>query len=149
MSDLRRRPKNNYLQSARWEELYTLTMYWKSDIDFYKNELKFLHNLIGKYLIWIFEEKDLPIVQKRIANLNQLSGQIEVLETKLNKHLESLQELLNNKFMQGRHKFRNSHANLEDDIIALSEAFRKEKMAISGVLEYTITSEKFLQKLIT
>ncbi len=63
MNEYRMRPKDSYLQNSQWQELYVLTEHWKSDLLFYKDDLKFLHHLLDKYFIWITKTENLKAVQ--------------------------------------------------------------------------------------
>ncbi|WKB81223.1 hypothetical protein QYR09_15915 [Cellulophaga lytica] len=46
MSNFRNRPADNYINEANWQQLFLLTKHWKSDLLFYKDDLRFLHQLI-------------------------------------------------------------------------------------------------------
>jgi hypothetical protein len=47
------RPKDDCIREADWQKLYILTEHWKSDLLFYKQDLKFLHHFIDKYFLRI------------------------------------------------------------------------------------------------
>ena len=47
--DFRLRPAGKYMLEAGLEDIRTLTQYWKTDLQFYRDEVKFLMNLIDKY----------------------------------------------------------------------------------------------------
>ena len=79
MSDLRNRPNGTYIFDANWEELYILTKHWKSDLLFYKDDLKFLNHLIDKYFIWISKKEDSDAVRsigKSIVKTNKLCSDL-------------------------------------------------------------------------
>ena len=69
MNDFRNRPKDNYIQKADWQKLYILTEHWKSDLSFYKDDLRFLHHLIDKYFLWISKKENIDMMQNIEINL--------------------------------------------------------------------------------
>jgi len=42
MNNFRNRPKYNYIHEADWQQLIILTEHWKSDLLFYKDDIRFL-----------------------------------------------------------------------------------------------------------
>ena len=63
MSELRLRPKSDYLHTAAFEELYVLGEHWQSVMEFYHLELDFLKKLIDKYFIWLLKDEHIAKVQ--------------------------------------------------------------------------------------
>ena len=49
-------------EKANWQELYILSKHWKSDLEFFKDDLRFLHHLVDKYIIWITKKENLEMV---------------------------------------------------------------------------------------
>ena len=47
-----------------WQEMYVLSEHWRSDLEFYKDDLLFLHHLVDKYFIWITKSENLELVKK-------------------------------------------------------------------------------------
>ena len=63
MNDDTKSTQENNIEEVKWQELYVLTDHWKSDLAFYKDDLRFLHHLIDKYIIWITKDENLNMVQ--------------------------------------------------------------------------------------
>ena len=57
MSTHSNNPDGTSFEYENCKELYILTKHWKSDLEFYKDDLRFLHNLVDKYLIWITKKE--------------------------------------------------------------------------------------------
>ena len=72
MSHFRNRPKGNYIHKADWQQLYRLTEHWKSDLQFYNDDLIFLHHLIEKYFMWISRKENIDMVRlsKRMVSVS-------------------------------------------------------------------------------
>ena len=64
--------QQNNIREINWQELYILTDHWKSDLDFYKDDLRFLHHLIDKYIIWITKDDNLNMVKDIEKNLFEI-----------------------------------------------------------------------------
>ena len=69
MNGYRNRPKDNYIHKADWQKLYMLAEQWKSDLLFYKDDLKFLHHLIDTYFLWISKKENINMLQNIEVNL--------------------------------------------------------------------------------
>lgn len=149
MNHLRMRPKDDYIETARWEELRTLSQQWQSDLVYFRGELRFLNNLIGKYLIWFIREDRLPAVQKMVANLNDLSKQSEQLATALEKQRARIQELSTHTLSEDEVRFRQRYRTLEDNLTDFTKDFRGQKIAISAILEHAIDSQEFQRRIST
>jgi hypothetical protein len=116
MNDFRIRPNGNYIFNANWQELNVLTEHWKSDLLFYKDDLKFLDHLIDKYFIWISKKEDFNLVKSIEVGIVETSMECSNLLQRVNKHLADIAAILVNPFKYDSQKFREEHQQLEDDI---------------------------------
>jgi DNA-directed RNA polymerase subunit L len=145
MSDFRNRPKGTYLFEADWQELYVLTEHWKTDLLFYKDDLKILHHLIDKYFLWISKKENLNQVKKIEESLNKIDKQCTSLLTRVSKHLHHLAELIDHPFKYDSHQFRTEHEVLEDNIADFVKDFRKSRIEVFELIEQLIESEKLVK----
>jgi hypothetical protein len=141
------RSESEYLRQATWDELYILTGHWKSNLDFHKDEILFLKNLIGKYFIWITKESSLPVVRKMNNQLFKLHMRQEDLVYRLKKHLTRLELLMENAFSQDEAKSREEHSKLEDQLARFTKDFRNQKKEIFTLTEHVLDSERFQRML--
>jgi len=95
-SDFRNRPKGSYIHEADWQQLYTSTEHWKSNLQFYNDDLKFLHHLIDKYFMWISKKGNIDMVREIEVGLLEMDNQCGALLKQVNKHLHHLAELIDN-----------------------------------------------------
>ncbi|WP_372767671.1 hypothetical protein [Lutibacter sp.] len=148
MSDLRNRPNGTYIFDANWEELYILTKHWKSDLLFYKDDLKFLNHLIDKYFIWISKKEDSDAVRsigKSIVKTNKLCSD---LLKRVEKHLTHLTNLIEDPFKYDSHQFRTEHQQLEDDITNFVKTFRDNRKEVFEVTSLVVESDDFIRQFV-
>lgn len=146
MSDFRNRPNGNYLFNANWDELYLLTKHWKSDLQFYKDDLKFLNHLIDKYFIWISKKEDVDAVRKIGKSIDETNEKCSDLLKQAEKHLGHLTKLIENPFKYDTQQFRTEHQQLEDDITNFIKTFRTNRKEVFEVTEHIIESEDFIRR---
>ncbi len=147
MSTIRNRPKGNYIHEADWQQLYILTEHWKSDLDFFKEDLEFLNNIISKFFIWISKKDNIDLVREIEVGLLELNKKCAVILKQVNKHLHHLAELIDNPFTYDSHKFRTEHEQLEDDIAMFVKDFRKNRKEVFTISEHVIDREEMIKRL--
>jgi len=134
--------EENFVVEYTWQELYVLTKHWKSDIQFYKDDLKFLQKLINKYIIWITKEENLAKVTKTQNELNNVVEQCDTLITNIEHHIKHLADLINNPFKYDSQEFKEEHTKLEIEIYEFIKTFRKSKTKAFAITEYVVDDEK-------
>ena len=147
MSDFRKRPKGSYIHEADWQQLYLLAENWKSELEFYNDDLKFLHHLIDKYFMWISKKENIDLVREIEVGLLEMDNQCGALLNRVNKHLHHLAELIDNPFAYDSHKFRTEHGQLEDELTKFVKDFRKNRKEVFAITEYVIDGEEIAKHL--
>ena len=147
MNDFRNRPKDNYINEADWQKLFILTEHWKSDLEFYKDDLRFLHHLIENYFMWLTKNENIEMVKEIGANVFKVEKQCALLIKKTNKHLHHLAELMENPFAYDSHKFREEHEILEDELAQFLIDFRKNRKEVFKITEHIIKEEELVRQL--
>ena len=148
MSDFRNRPNGNYIFDANWKELYVLTKHWKSNLLFYKDDLKFLDHLIDKYFIWISKKEDSDAVrsiEKSIVKTDKICAN---LLKRAEKHLTHLEGLMEDPFKYDSHQFRTEHQQLEDDITNFVKTFRENRKEVFEVTSLVVESDDFIRQFV-
>jgi hypothetical protein len=103
--------------------LYILAEHWKSDLEFYKDDLRFLHHLIDEYFVWFAHREHLNEMRNLAGRLSKLVKNVIGYTRKISKHLSHLAELIDDPFKYDSHKFRNEHEKLEFEMAHLSKDF--------------------------
>lgn len=128
---------------TNWEELYVLTEHWKSDLLFYKDDLRFLHHLIDKYFIWITKAENLIMVKEIKADLLNLGKSCNDLLEKVGKHIIQIGYLVETPKRQDTRVFALEHQHLEQEITDFVKRFRKNRKEVFTITEYIMDSEAF------
>ena len=147
MNIYRDRPKGTYMQEANWQELYVLTQHWKKDLEFYKDDLRFLHRLVDKYFIWITEKENLEMVKKIGVNPLGISTKCQDLLDKVSKHILHLGKLIENPNIEESRIFRLEYEHLEDEIANFVKSFRENRKEVFTITEYVVDNEKLVHLL--
>lgn len=148
MSDFRNRPNGNYIFDANWKELYVLTKHWKSNLLFYKDDLKFLDHLIDKYFIWISKKEDSDAVRSIEKSIVKTDKICASLLKRTEKHLTHLEGLMEDPFKYDSHQFRTEHQQLEDDITNFVKTFRENRKEVFEVTSLVVESDDFIRQFV-
>jgi len=142
MNDDMKSTQENNIGEVKWQELYILTDHWKSDLDFYKDDLRFLHHLIDKYIIWITKDENLNMVQDIKKNLLEIQSKSADLMKELNIHLGNLGLMVENPVQSSNPQFLKDHEVLEDKMTNFVKLFRSNRKDVFNITEYIIDSEE-------
>lgn len=141
-------PKDDALHSPYWQEVHALIEHWRSDMEFFRDELNFLRNLIDRYFIWMTMEENLSEVQVAANDVVKLMRERDRVASFIKKHARDLKMLMEGKInLEGR-EFREDHGQLEDDLACFANKFRSVKKHVFQVSERVLESEK-LQHLLS
>jgi hypothetical protein len=149
MGNFRKRPKGQFIQEAKWDELYVLTRHWKSDLQFYKEDLRFLRTLIGKYIIWITQKEHLDMVRTEEIQLVKLANRCDDILTKVRTHLKQLATMVQEGNKDESRVFRLEHEHLEDEIAEFVKSFRINRKETFKITEYIVDIERIASVLDT
>jgi len=135
-------PGKSELGKTKWEELYFLAKHWKSDLEFYKDDLRFLHNLIEKYLIWITRKENLERVADIRKKEHELTLTCNELYQKVSSHLEMASIIVKGGNDTDKKDFFTTHRGLENEIVEFVKKFRESRKEVFKVTEYVMDSEE-------
>lgn len=144
MDEYRSRPKGSFILKANWDQLYVLTGHWKKDLDFYKEDLRFLYKLINKYFIWLTEEENVSSVRKIAYNLQSLNEKCTDLLEKVKKHQVQIGSLVEDPDNEDTQVFRIEHQHLEEEIAAFVKLFRNNRKEVFTITEHVVDSENLI-----
>jgi len=134
--------QQNTIGEVNWQELYILTDHWKSDLNFYKDDLRFLHHLIDKYIIWITKDDNLNLVQEIKKNLFEIRNEGIDLMKEVITHQGNLGLMVENPVESSNPQFVEDHEDLEDKISKYVKLFRSNRKEVFNITEYVIDSEE-------
>ena len=125
-----------------WQELYVLTEHWRSDLEFYKDDLRFLHHLVDKYFIWITKSENLEMVKEIMIQIQDLEKQCKDLMEGVKGHLHNLAQLANESNKPSLSEITDDHVVLETTIYNFVKDFRANRKEVFRITEYIIDSEE-------
>ena len=140
-NDTKSTQQNNIIE-INWQELYILTDHWKSDLDFYKDDLRCLHHLIDKYIIWITKDDNLNLVKDIEKNLFEIKKKSLDLMKELSTHQENLGLMVENPVQSSNPQFLKDHEVLEEKVSNFVKLFRSNRKEVFKITEYIIDSEE-------
>ncbi|MGB3151930.1 MAG: hypothetical protein WBB27_14830 [Maribacter sp.] len=142
MSNREYSQETEFLKDGPWDELYVITQHWKSDMEFYRDDLRFLHRLIDKYFIWITKAENLVLVKELKKELLELNGRSKDILEKVIKHRIHLGYLVEDPNERNAGIIKTEHEHLEDELSTFLKMFRKNRKEVFKITEYIIDSEK-------
>ncbi|NNL08747.1 MAG: hypothetical protein HKP38_05945 [Croceitalea sp.] len=129
-------------EDTKWRELYVLTEHWKSDLLFYKDDLRFLHHLLDKYVIWITKEENLELVKGLQKSLHELKLVVESLLEQIAEHQKNLGLLVTLANIYKEKEANETHAQLEERFATFVKDFRENRKELFRLSDYIIDSEE-------
>ncbi len=142
MSDLDYKNDLKLLENGPWDELYVLTNHWVSDLQFYRDDLKFLNHLIEKYFIWLSKEENLQMIKELKLGLQETNKMVNDLLEKVSKHRNRLGLLVEDANRKDASVIIMEHEHLEEEIIRFVSFFRLNRKETFKLTEYITESEE-------
>lgn len=142
MDNSNKSTQQNKIGEVNWQELYILTDHWKSDLNFYKDDLRFLHHLIDKYIIWITKDDNLNLVKNIQKNLFEIRNKSMDLMKEVTTHQGNLGLMVENPVQSSNPQFIDDHEDLEDKMSKFVKLFRSNRKEVFSITEYVIDSEE-------
>jgi hypothetical protein len=141
MGKLSLRPKGDFSYTEEYQQLYVLTEDRQSDLEFYKNALRFLHYLIDKYFVWFAHKKNHDQMKNLASRLSGVSSVCNSLLENTSEKLSQLTAIIDEPFKYDFHKLRVEHKELENEIVTFIKKFREIKKETFDVSEQIIEQE--------
>lgn len=146
MTEMRIRPKTDYLKTADWEQLYILTEHWHSDMGFYMDEMRFLHKLVDKYFCWITMDENRTKANAIAIDIKKTQQEAIWLKESIEKHLKHISDLVKHRTARDDAEFREEHMLLEDHMADFAKLFRKLKAEVFAVTEFIMETEELPER---
>lgn len=142
MSTTNKTSKVSLAEDPRWQELYVLTEHWQSDLEFYKDDLRFLHHLIDKYVIWITKSENLEMVKELMLQVYDLKRRCFKMIEQISEHKHNLASLEKDATLEQWELVKESHGIMETGIYKFVKEFRANRKEVFRITEYVIDSEE-------
>ncbi|QBA63635.1 hypothetical protein [Muriicola soli] len=129
-------------RKINWQELYVLVNHWKSDLEFYKDDIRFLQQLIEKYIIWITKKENMDRVAGIRKKEHDLALNCDKLHKNMNEHLGLIANFMDGKATIAKTEFLILHGKLEESLSGFVKDFRESRKEVFKVTEYVMDSEE-------
>ncbi|MDZ7847200.1 MAG: hypothetical protein U5L96_10735 [Owenweeksia sp.] len=143
---LRTRPKDSFIEMADWDQLYILANYWKSDLSFHCDELRFLRQLVNRHFNGLVDNKNAGRVQaiaSRILNLSSLRASLsEQVESHQERIILLIEKQEENEAPEYDPDIREDHLALEDEIHQFVKDLRTLKKEVFWLTERIMEGNK-------
>ena len=126
----------------QWQELYVLTEHWQSDLEFYKDDLRFLHHLIDKYFIWITKSENLEMVKEIVLQVESLQRRCEEMLVSIQDHRHQITLLEDNDDPLQLQLVVEKHELMEEALYTFVKEFRANRKEVFRITEYVVDSEE-------
>lgn len=132
---------NRLGKSQKWQELYILSRHWKTDLDFYLQDISFLERMINRYIIWVRSEQNSLAVNNLLSDLKTLKEQGHELNQELDEQLKVLESLLNGASSSVPEDLGSKQESLERHTSSFMKSFRRNRQEVYRVVEQVIDTE--------
>ncbi|MFT7611281.1 MAG: hypothetical protein ACI9J3_000223 [Parvicellaceae bacterium] len=142
MTEIRLRPKTDFMQKADLSQILILTQHWVSDLLFFFDELKFFTHLVDKYFILLLKEENINKAQIIVTNIHKFEKEVNHLKDKIQNHIDYLEKLYDVNANTDEALFREQHEDLEQEMTDLIKQFRETKQEVFSLSKRMMETEK-------
>lgn len=126
----------------QWSDLVAIAERWKSDVEFFHDELKFLHDLVNKHFTQLILNEDAGSARSIVSMLSEIRKRTEILFQDVQGHINHLTGLIENQFSHEATECKNEHAKLEIRMTNFVKDFRSIKKEIFSLARIILQLEK-------
>ncbi|MCB0761451.1 MAG: hypothetical protein KDC12_08020 [Flavobacteriales bacterium] len=139
MMDLFLTRKDKFHDQSSLEDLHNVTLNWESQVQFWKDEIRFFQDIIDKYFLQMVSNDNLDTTTEIVDEMSSIRDRgLSDLMSKMELHEEHLSSLMNQewseeayrkehiKLAQDMHQFNNGLVQLKQRVFNLVEDVRNE-----------------------
>lgn len=142
--ELRSRPKSNDMMDASWPDVHMLIRHWESEMNFYKDELRFLMILFEKYFTAMVEKENIEATKTVATSLTAVDLSRSTLTERLHRSSKQISDAAANGNVteQEATSLKNSFQLLEDELAAFVQKVRELKSLVFKLTERIAKTEQ-------
>lgn len=125
-----------------WESMFVMAEHWKSDMDYFLEELNFFRSIVDKYFISLIDEKHINSTRHLATGLAEFDKKRLEIHNTLKTHLAQLTNLIQNPFAQEAQVSADLHLKLEGLMSDFVKNFKSLKKEVFRLAEDVMVSEK-------
>jgi predicted phage-related endonuclease len=127
---------------SEWSRMFSASENLRSELDFFEDELAFLHKLIDKYFMHLMEDESLHTLNKLSTRLHKTEENRKELELANNQIIRKIGILLENPFSQNEHQIKDSFNVTFSQVHEFQVGLRSLKSEIFEIMEKSLRTEK-------
>lgn len=132
-----------YIEWKTPDEMHFSSLQWKSELNFIKDEHRFFEDMLKTYTMPIIESQLFSRVKELIERLTLSAKELQILESTVVKHINSLQKLINNSGEPREGRFyRKEHKTILNDVTHYSRQYKRLKREIFEAVSIAIKQQK-------
>jgi hypothetical protein len=122
--------------------MFIIGEHWKSDVEFFNEELDFLRRLVDKHYSTLVDEANMERTKSLISMLGETQKRSDILLQDVQSHMTHVSALFENPFAHDAQECKDEHENLETRVANFSRDFRSVKREAFALGKLAIESEK-------
>lgn len=126
----------------QWKGLFVVTEQWRSDLDFFEDEMRFFRTLIDKHFMRLTAPEYATATRASVSKLAKLDSRRFNLEQKTDRHLYHLTALIQDPFPHDRQAYLDEHERLESAMRDFTKDFRALKREIFQLTRRVMDGER-------
>ena len=137
----------NKIDSEVFSRYYVMAEHWKSDVEFYGDELQFLNSLINKYFVYLLTDESLKDVQALAVRITDTTKSRDKLLPDIIRYMLSIKRQLTEDEEIHIKEAKATHVKLDEQMNEFVNSFKLLKKDVFSVIEKVLEKEK-VKKLI-
>lgn len=121
--------------NASWEELYLNTGEWKSSMDAYHSDLRFLRNQLHENFDWLIRDVSIRNIHEISKKISKAIVQNQKIVNQIDAHLLKLERLVMSTFTIDNQGLRDENKIIESNFYEFKMNFAMIKLETSFVIE--------------
>ncbi len=134
--------RGEYLNEPGWEHLHTVGQRWQSDMKFFADEVRFFYLLTDRLFGGLVMEERKERAAGLARDLETLDQERHGLNDRVDRHLNEIENIIQNPFPNDAQAAKNTHEALEVDVAAFVRNFKEVKRELFLMAEEIMESDK-------
>lgn len=136
------------LKIQLWHSYYFTAEQWLSDLEFYKNEIKFLRSTVNKYFYWLSDKKKIGTTVTIIKSLSDLENEHSQIVHLVKRHLAKTSDIIENPYIYNMIILKEEHSSIEKRVNGFLNKFQQLRRNEFKLVEDIVPREKLFRKAI-
>jgi hypothetical protein len=148
MNNFRTHLSTKAVENASPDDVAIMNEHWLSDLNFYKDELRFLKDLISKYLLLLTRAESIEAVKKMITDIDILEKEQKEISLSVAGNLKNIRTILQEEVSSGTSGYKEEHIRIGELIAEFYTNLMIFKRRVFTITEHVIESERLKHLLV-